>query len=205
MTTIDDKLKLFAKVVFEKAEKDSQQKVIDVTKKYDKYLEDEKANILRESEMTVKQMKKKAESKREQIISKANIDSQHMLLKKRKELFDRTVEDIKEMAKSFRNSEQYLAFLEKSIEKGLSKINSMDIVMFFDKEDLKDKMDSIRDMADKYKKPGMVVEIAESDRDIVGGCIIEDKGRTIRVDCSFSSIIDDNRILIGKMLMDNLE
>lgn len=205
MTTIDDKLKLFAKVVFEKAEKDSQQKVIDATKKYDRYLEEEKVNILKESEMTVRQMKKKAESKREQIISKANIERQHMLLKKKKELFDRTVEDIKGLAKSFRSSEQYLTFLEKSIEKGLSKINSMDIVMFFDKEDLKDRMDSIRDMADRYKKPGMVVEIAESDRDIVGGCIMEDRERTIRVDCSFSSIIDDNRILIGKMLMDNLE
>lgn len=204
MTTIDDKLKLFTKVVFEKVEKDSQQKVMNATSNYDRFLEQEKRNILMESENMIKQMKRKAESKKEQIISKANIDRQHALLKKRKELFDRTVEDIKDMAERYTLQPEYIGFLEKCIKNCLLRINAPDVVMMFIPKDIERHGDKIKSMIDKYKMPDMNVSVMPADGKILGGCICEDMDRTIRVNCSMLSIIDDNRAVIGKMLVDNI-
>lgn len=205
MTTIDDKLKLFAKVVFNKVEEDTKKELMEASENYDRYLEEHKASILKESDNMVKQMQKKGELKKEQIISKAEIDRQHMLLKKQKDLFDRTMKDINDLACKFTMQPDYLKVLEKSICTGLGKINSQDIVAKFTSHDIENYGSAIKEMIDKYKQPGMSVEICEANKDIIGGCVIEDKARTLRADCSIASLIEENRILIGKTLMDNLE
>jgi len=205
VTTVEDKLKLFAKIIFEKVEKDSEEKIIEFTKSHDEILEKEKENVLKESESMIKQMRKKAESKRQQIISKANIDKQHALLKKRKELFDRAVDDIRNIASDFTNSPEYLSYLEKSIESSLSKIDTTQIVIYIKSNDMGAYNKKIQYFIDKYKKAGVSVMIEEAKKGILGGCICEDENKTMRVDCSMASAIEDNKGLIGKVLMDNLQ
>jgi len=205
MTTVDDKLKLFAKIVFERVEKDSEKKILSFTHNYDQIVEEEKKNILRQSENHIKQMKKKAENRRSQIISKATIDMQHMLLKKKKEIFDRTVADIKKLAETFTVQHDYIGFLEKCISSSLSQIDCEDVVLFFKPQDIDNYCDKIKEFVSKYKKEGMKVFVDKTDRDIIGGCICEDKGKTMRVDCSIQSLIEEKKSLIGKTLMDNLQ
>jgi V/A-type H+-transporting ATPase subunit E len=205
MTTVDDKLKLFAKIVFEKVEKESAEKVADSTKNHDQLLEIEKQNIMKEADNLIRQTKKKAEDKRKQIISKANIERQHTLLKKRKEIFDRTVEDIKGLAVSFTGQNDYLAFLEKCIKNALSQMDAKNADVLVTKLDAGRYHNEISVFLGKYKKQDMTVNIHETDEEILGGCILEDIHKTIRIDCSMASIIDDNKVLIGNMLMDNLQ
>lgn len=205
MTTVDDKLKLFAKIIFEKVEKESQEKVADFTKSHDRLLEMEKQNIIKEADNLIKQTKKKAEDKRRQIISRANIERQHTLLKKRKEIFDRTVEDIRELAVSFTAQRDYLVFLEKCVKNGLMNMDARYANVLFTKPDAARYRKEISEFLNKYKKPDMTVSIQETDEEIIGGCIFEDAEKTMRIDCSMASIIDDNKVLIGNMLMDNLQ
>lgn len=205
MTTVEDKLKLFAKIVFEKVEKESEQKVEEFSKNQDQLLESEKRNIIKESENLIKQTKKKAEDKRRQIISKANIDRQHALLKKRKEIFDRAIDDIRNLALLFTNQPEYAAFLEKCISNGLSKIEDLELEILLKTSDIENYGNTIKELLDKYKKPGMTVRIIGTEEDILGGCIFVNSCKTLRVDCSMASVIEDNRGLIGRTLMDNLQ
>ena len=205
VTTIDDKLELFAKIVFEKTEKDSEQKIAEFTKVHDDLLEKEKQNIIKQTEILVSQMRKKAEFKRNQIISKANIEKQHMVLKKRKELFDRTVNDIRKIGLDFAKQPNYLNFLEKSINNGLSQMEAQEVAAYFKNDDINNLGDRIIEFIEKYKKPYMKIAVIKTDRDILGGCIFEDIDKTLRIDCSIASLIDDNKKLIGKILMDNLQ
>ncbi|KPU46250.1 V-type proton ATPase subunit E [Oxobacter pfennigii] len=204
MTTVEDKLKLFAKIIFEKVEKESALRVTESTKEYDLKLEQEKQNILKESDMLITQLKKRAETKKNQIISKANIEMQHELLKKRKELYDRVVEDIKILADKFTKSAEYPDFLEKSIKNCLSQIDAEEITIVFSQYDLENNMDLINKAVKRYKNLGMTAVIEATNKAIIGGCICEDRSRTKRVDCSMLSIIEDNRTVIGKALVDNL-
>lgn len=205
MTTVDDKLKLFAKVVFEKVQKDSDQKVTQFTNEHDEYLKREKENILKESQAIINRARKKAEAKKNEIISKANTDGQRELLKKRKELFDQTIEDISDMVKIYTSKPEYAIYLEKCIKDGLSRIGAKDVVIYLKHQDICNLRDKINEIIDKYKAADMSVSVKETDMDILGGCIIEDGAGTIRVDCSMASAIDQNRGLIGRELMDNLQ
>lgn len=205
LTTVDDKIKLFAKVVFEKVQKESDLKVIRFTAENDKYLEEEKDRIMKESQAAINQAKKKAETKKNEIISKANMEGQHELLRKRKELYDQAVDDIRKMAESYTLKPEYAGYLEGCIREGLSRIDARDIVIYLKPEDILNFGNKINEMADRYKTEGSVVSIKETTMDILGGCILEDGAGTMRVDCSMSSAIDENRSLIGKELMDNLQ
>jgi V/A-type H+-transporting ATPase subunit E len=205
VTTIDDKLKVFAKIVFEKVEKDSEQKIADFTKEHEKLIENEKENVLRQSESMVRQMKRKAEAKRNQIISKANIDGQHVLLKKRKEILDRTIENIKRLAEEFTGKTGYLCYLERCISGVLSNIDSDDVIIFLKPHDVESYSGAVREYIEKYKRPDMKVCIGETEKDILGGCICEDGEKTMRIDCTMAYMIESNRELIGRVLMDNLQ
>lgn len=205
MTTVEDKLRLFAKIVFEKVEKDSEQKVMDFTHSHEKEVEEEKKNILKQSENHIKQARKKAETRKSQIISKATIDMQHTLLKKRKEIFDRMVADIKRLAEAFAAQPDYISFLEKCIEGSLSQIDCKDAVLYFKPQDIDRHSEEIKELILKHKKDDMEVCVDKTDKDIIGGCVCEDRDKTIRIDCSILSLIDENKSLIGKTLMDNLQ
>lgn len=205
MTTIDDKLKLFARIVFEKVEKDSELKVEEFTKEQDELLESEKKNIIKESENLIKQTRKKAEDKKRQILSKANIEKQHTLLKKRKELFDRAVEDIKGLALEFRSRKEYVPFLENSIMNGILKLQTDDVLCLVSSYDFQNYGPLINEMIQKYNKPGISITVLPTEEEILGGCIFEDKLKTVRIDCSMASVIEENKGLIGSILMDNLQ
>jgi V/A-type H+-transporting ATPase subunit E len=204
MTTIDDKLKLFANVVLEKVEKDSKQRVYEATNNYDKCLEHERKKILMESQNMVNQMRRKAESEREQILSEANIEGQHSLLKKRKELFDITVEDIKVLAEEFTSQPEYLEFLEKCIKNSISKVKGLNAVLQLKADDIEKYGDDIKSIVEKYKRSDMQVSISPSKGKILGGCICEDENHTMRADSSMLTMIDDNHALIGKTLIDKI-
>lgn len=205
MATVDDKLKAFAKIVFEKVETESEKKVSEFVKNQEQILETEKQNVIRESENLLKKTRKKAEERRRQIISKANIERQHTLLKKRKEIFDSIVDDIKSMAVSFTDTPEYMPFLEKSISSGFSRFEGQSAAGLFSAHDIAKYGEFIKEMTQKYKRTGMSVTIEEIQEEILGGCVFENVEKTMRIDCSMASILEENKGLIGSMLMDNLQ
>jgi V/A-type H+-transporting ATPase subunit E len=204
MTSVDDKLKLFTKIVFEKVEKDSEEEIKKVTQESGEKLESEKQKLLKEAEDTIKQTKKKAENKKQQIISKANMDRQHEILKKKKEVYDRTVQDIKGLAREYTDSTEYVNYLENTIKLGLGKIESQNINAYFMRRDIEKYNNNINEYINKHKKDNANISILESKEDFIGGSVFVDSDETIRVDCSMNSVIEDSRGLIGKTLMDNL-
>lgn len=205
MATIDDKLKLFTKVVLEKVQKDSEQRINKFTGEHDKYLKDAKEKITKESEEIKNQTKKKAEAKKNLVISRANIDGQRELLEKKKELFDHTIMDIRKMAEDYTSKPEYADYLEKCIKNGLSRFDTKNIIVYLKPSDISNLRDKINKAINKYKAAGMVVTLKETTMDIIGGCVLESSEGTMRVDCSMSSVIEGNRGLIGRELIDNLQ
>ncbi|HBM79584.1 MAG TPA: hypothetical protein DD426_01880 [Clostridiaceae bacterium] len=204
MIKVDDKLKLFAKLVLEKVQNESEKKVNDFKRNQDTVLESEKQRLLKESENLIKKTRKKAENKKRQIVSKAVMDRQRALLKKRKEVYDRMVKGIRDMTSEFVDEPEYLGFLEKNIALGFSKFDAKNAVMLVTPHDMEKYYDSIKSYIDKYKKNDMNVEIKKADDSMLGGCIIEDADKTMRVDCSMEMVLEDNRVNIGKTLTDNV-
>lgn len=205
MATVEGKLKLFARVVFEKVQKDSDEKVIRFTTEYDKYLTEEKEKILKESQAMVEQARKKAEAKKYEIIAKANTGAQHELLKKRKEIFDQVVDDLRNMAENYTSRPEYAGYLEKCIRDGLSRLNTKDVVIYLKPRDISNFGNKINEIINKYKAADTVVSVKETSSDILGGCVLENGEGTMRVDSTMASVLEENRGLIGRELLDNLQ
>lgn len=204
MTTVDDKLKLFTRIVLEKVQKDSEQKVLDFKSSRDMNLEEQRKNTLKASESIISQAKKRAELKKNQIVTKAGTDGQREILKCRKEIFDRTVGDLKTMAEEYTAKPEYAGYLEKCIGTVLSKIDSGEVYLFLTERDMDNYRDKIEESVNRHKRPDIKVKVRKAPGNIIGGCFGEDKDSTLRIDCSMLTAIEDSREVIGKELSDNL-
>lgn len=202
MTTIDDKLKLFTKIVIDKVQQESENKIIYFTEESDKVLLEEKHKIEEQAGIIIKQSKKKAEAKKSQIISKANMERQHTILKKKQQIFDTVISELKNRALAFTDEKEYYNYLNDSIRKAIYKINTSNINIYIKKKDIDRFLEQIKSSLASLE---LQYNIKEASDDILGGCIIENQSKTIRVDASMLSIIEENKELIGRELVDNLQ
>jgi vacuolar-type H+-ATPase subunit E/Vma4 len=204
MTTIHDKLKVFADEIISKAEKDSVKEMSETTAKNSTLMEQERANALKEADSIVNDMKKRAEAERAQIIAKADIDRQHAFLVRKKYIFDRVMEDIYSMAEDFTSEAGYAVFLENSLKEALSRIKGEEVNIFLKSEDIEKYRPMIMETVNKYTAGGMAAAVKKTDMNILGGCICENAQSTRRIDCTLIALIDESKALVGRMLYDNL-
>jgi vacuolar-type H+-ATPase subunit E/Vma4 len=204
MTTIHDKLKVFADEIISKAEKDSEKEMSETAGKNSTLMEQERANALKEADSIVNDMKKRAEAERAQIIAKADIDRQHAFLVKKKYIFDRVMEDIFSMAEDFTSEAGYAVFLQSSLKEALSRIKGKEVNLFLKSEDIEKYRSMIMETVNKYAAGGMAAAVQKTDMNILGGCICENAQSTRRIDCTLIALIDESKALVGRMLYDNL-
>lgn len=204
MTTVENKLEVFSKNIMQKVEKDCDQELAQFGAINNELLEKEKQKAINEALVIVENMKKKAESEKNQMISKAIIEKEYALLIKKKGIFDTVIDDMSKMAVEYTLKPQYKDFLESYISKGLSQINSDEVIVFFTHADIDKYRVAIKIYINKTQNAHKNIDIEGMNADILGGCIVENKERTIRIDCSMASLIHDSREQIGKILMDNL-
>lgn len=202
--TVNDKLKAFSEKIIIKVREESDKKLQEYTKRNIELLEKEKEKTLKESETMVEDAKRNAESERQQIISKAGIDREHSILKKKKDIFERVLEDIKRKSVEYTSRKEYLAFVEVSIKRCLSSISSDEAILLFKPDDLYRYSNEIEKIIENTVNENIKIEVEKTEEDILGGCICKNGRNTYRVDCSMRAVINDNFELIGKMLMDNL-
>lgn len=205
MITVENKLKSFSESIIKRVQEDSEQKLGAFSENNHEQLEKERVNVLREAEAIIEQIKVKAETEKQQIISKANIEREYTLLMKKKDIFERIVKEIKGMAHEFAASPRYGGFLESCIDKGLSRIKGREATLLFKSSDIEGHRNRIAGFINRKYAGTIDIHIAAADEDIIGGCIVQNKENTLRIDCSLSRLISDNEELIGKSLMDSLQ
>ncbi|KPU43786.1 V-type proton ATPase subunit E [Oxobacter pfennigii] len=204
MITVEDKLKSFSDEIIKQVEADSKVKLQEFYDHSKRDIETEKKNILKEAHKKIEDMKLKSEAQKKQIISKASIDKDYELLKKRDEIFQRVFADIKKIAEDYVKSEEYEGFLLNCIDKGLSFVNAKEAVLILTHGDLEKHKEKIVSYL-KNKRPDYInIKAEEGEDDMLGGCIVENKMRTLRWDFSIAAMIDNNRELIGKNLDENI-
>lgn len=204
MITVNDKLKTFSEKIIMKVQEESDRKINEYSERNIKLLEKEKENTLKEAEALVEEAKRNAEFERQQVISKAGIDKEHSVLKKKSDIFMRVIEDIRKKSLEYTSRAEYIGFIESSIKRCLLEINSDEVTLFFRSDDLNRYKDKIEQIVNNTVNKNIKVCIDKTEEDILGGCICRNSRNTYRVDCSMRAVINDNYELIGKMLMDNL-
>lgn len=195
MVTIEEKIKLFSKVVFDKVQKENQQEIDKFNKEYGSLLEKKKAEAKANADKMYEDGAKKVDKQKSQIISKARVDEKKLVLEQKNKIFDEAIDEITEYSKKYLANENYKSDFLNSLKEAFSDLNVNDDTCLYVTSDDADKMKN--EVLNLF--PDRKIDFKVND-DIIGGFILEDKTINTRMDMSFVNRIDDAKELIGEKL-----
>ncbi|WP_027626814.1 V-type ATP synthase subunit E [Clostridium lundense] len=200
MVTIDDKLKLFSKIVFDKIDEEIRADLEVFEKEKEEVLKKEKEKIDTEKKKSINIITKRSEIKGREIVSKAKIQSQKEILGLKENMINDLLEELKDKFKEYSQTEEYKSYLYKEIDSAVKKYDEKEFTIYLAKNDY-----------EKYKDELMKnilnnsVQIKESKDDIIGGFILQDKDMKFRVDNTLLNNIYHSKEKVGIMVMEALK
>ncbi|MFZ5968601.1 MAG: V-type ATP synthase subunit E [Bacillota bacterium] len=203
MITIEEKLNVFTKLVLEKVQQEFDEKLMEINQKNNEVIEKHRAAIDQTSKKLLEDLTKKGEAKKNKMISKAKLEKKRKILHKKQELIDRLMENVGKKAMAFTDDEAYQTFFHQSISKVLSSFQGEEgIQLFVTTKDADRFGDFIYQEGEKAGFTKEQMDIAVSLEDIVGGIVVVNRQRTLRIDASIQTVIEEHRQLIGQKLYD---
>jgi vacuolar-type H+-ATPase subunit E/Vma4 len=206
-TTIEDKINLFANVIFERVEKQSEEKFAQARKQIEDNFSAEKEKIEAIARQVEEDKVKKSDTTCTQILSRARMEAKQSLFQKKEELLNRTIGTLRDHAREFVKAPEYESFLRKAICRTISGLAGEKLLLFsFTSDDLKNHADLIRKtVVDCLADSSVVYTLHEAEYDIIGGCSCSNELMTKRSVYTMASLLEDNRDRIGEIVMENLQ
>jgi V/A-type H+-transporting ATPase subunit E len=202
MTTIEDKISLFSKIIYDKVNEEKEEKLgifsIEAQKKLD--MEREKIEeLMRSLQIDVL---KKSNIKANVIVAKERVSKQREVLLLKDKLVKDALEDVRHKLVEFVSFLEYKPYFISALKRtfeGLDSGNYYLIVLKRDYERFKDDIEVIRD-----EYPQRNVEILFSEVDFIGGLMLKDFEGMFKIDNSINSKLQDCKEIIGVRVMEVL-
>ena len=195
MTTIEDKLKLFKNVVFEKVQSEKQKDIEQFEN-----VKQERINSLNE-EMDLKEknvlneVAKKANIKAQEVIAKEKLSRQHEILSLKESMLQEVIDALKAKAKDYTETEAYENNLVSSFENAVRNLPNGDYTVYLTHKDFDKHVDTLKKIGNEFKNGN--IDFKPTGSDIIGGTILEDTTGRMRIDNSIMAKLIDNKDLIG--------
>jgi len=198
MVTIDQKLKIFNKIVIEKLNREYEELIHRLDKKDEEAMKDYKQSLSERAHNYRKELIEKGEMEKKLLISKTRLDSKKEILRVRAGLVEKTKKEVLEKAVDFVQGESYKDYLGTLLEElELDLFCENTIILRMIKEDYVRHGDFVKkQLYEKCEKIEVIVENLDSE--YVGGFMIFDKSETFKLDCTIKTRIDEQSDLIGK-------
>lgn len=197
MITIEEKLKLFTKIVYDKVEKENQRAIDNFNSEYGNVIEQKKQEFIREVEEKTLQSQKNVEKEKLHILSRARIEEKRIILGKRMEIFEEAIQDMINYAVKYTETDEYRDMFLKEFKGAameMDRCSRLDIYLTQrDKDRLMDEVLNI--LGDK------TVEF-HIDDEIAGGFVMLDVEGSIKLDMSLLGRIQNSRDYIGERLFE---
>lgn len=203
MTSIDDKIKLFRDLVYNKIKEEKKAEIEQIENlSRDKIQKLTEELELKEKE-AILEAEKKANLKAQELIAREKLVKQHAVLKLKEEIIEDLVDSLHSKLKEYTNEEEYKTGLKGSLKDALRELSKGDYIIYFTQKDLEDNSNSIREIIDNHKD--IKVQLKASAQDIIGGFIIESIDGRNRIDNSLWAKLKDSRENIGIKVTERLK
>lgn len=202
MTTIEDKIKLFSKIVYDKIQKEEQGEIDKFIKEKESVIKDEKVKIQNEEEKVIKEIEKKAELKANEIIAKEKLIKQQALINLKESIIENIMAEIKDKLSDYTKTQQYFDYLKKEIEKVMDTLQPGEYSLFLTERDGDKYKDSLNEVISKHN--GFNVSIKISSVNLIGGFIIENGSGKVRIDNSLLEKLEENKESVGVKVMETV-
>jgi V/A-type H+-transporting ATPase subunit E len=202
MTTIEDKISLFSKIIYDKLNEEKEERLGVFNDEALKQINSERQNIEELKKNLQIEVFKKANIKANEIVAKEKLNKQREILALKGSIIKETLEEIKERLIVFVTTEEYKEyFLElfQSILKEVEEGSYYAVVLSRDYERFKKEIEDTVSLYSNNK-----IQIKFTEEDFIGGIILKDFQGKFKIDHSLYSKLLDCEELIGVKVMEML-
>lgn len=203
MTTIKDKLEVFRKLIYEDEEEKYKEILKDLEEKKENLIESKRLEVEKRKEEVFRRKALLEKTEKNKIISEKTQEMKSRFLSKRNDILEDLILSLKEKAKNFTFSAEYIDIVAKDISKVIENLDEEELVITIAEDDREKLTNSILEIGQKYNKNIAIYTVEKSG--LIGGFVVSDKDRTYNIDNSYKTIIEESRYKIGKRLYEALD
>ncbi|MCQ1529217.1 V-type ATP synthase subunit E [Lutispora saccharofermentans] len=202
--TVEGKLELFKKILFEHIEEDWAEKRNELIKAMEEKKEEKKKEFEKRKRAIVEDGEGRAQAKRKSIIAQVQSEADYEVMKKREALLSDLMGSLMDWSREFIKTDGYKSFLSNNIEKALHMMDGEELLFSFSEKDMNELGSFIKESVERLKN-NKNIELIKSSTDIIGGFTLEDKNSGVLADFSIKTLIDEGKEYMGRMLYEKLD
>ena len=202
MTTIEDKISLFSKIIYDKVNEEKIEKLEVLNSEIEKKLEVENEKIKDQRRNLKIEVTKKSNIKANGIVAKERLNKQREILFLKDKLICDTLENVREKLVQFTRSPEYKLYFISTLKKTLMEIDSGNYYIVVLKKDNEKFHSDIEVVLNEYHN--IKFEIVISDVDFIGGVVVKDFEEKFKIDNTIEFKLEESKELIGVRVMEML-
>ena len=202
MTTIEDKISLFSKIIYDKVNEEKEEKLEVFVSEAQKRLSKEKEKIEELMKSLQIDVSKKSNIKANVIVAKERVSKQREVLFLKDKLVNDALEAVREKLVEFVSLPQYKPYFISSLKKAFEGISNGNYYLILLKRDYERFQSDIEITCNEY--PQRSIEIRISEVDFIGGLMLKDVEGKFKIDNSIYSKLLESKEIIGVRVMEVL-
>ena len=202
MTTIEDKIGLFSKIIYDKVNEEKKERLEEFNLEAQKRINAEKEKIEELTRKLKLEVVKKANIKANGIVAKERLNKQREVLLLKEHLISDALDNVHERLMDFVNGDEYKAYFIRALQKTLEEIHNGNYYIIVIKRDYERFQSEIEDAV--YEQSNRKLKLTISEKDFIGGVMLKDFAGTFKIDNSILSSLQESKEIIGVRVMEVL-
>lgn len=195
MSIKNDKISFFSKIIYERIDEESQRESEEFKLEKEKQILELKENLEKRRNREIEKAEKKARFKANEIISDENSISKRVHMELAESLIQKTVEAVGDELLKFTETQEYENYLLEMIDQSISNMEGYRYYLYLTEQDLQKYGEKIDEFIRLKQRDG--IELAVSQKPIIGGFVLEEKEKRFTLDSSLASTVESSRSHIG--------
>jgi len=205
MITIEEKIKLFYKLLNQSTDVRLAEDLKEMESSYESKLDKLKSDVDKEAKEIEDKALNRAEVKRAESISKSKVIIKKDIMALKEKYYYIFMDKFRTVLKEFVNSNEYKTYLSNIISKlsdGIKNYGKKDIVIYVTNNDKEKYSDFIKNEINETNSNKVIIKTTE---DITGGLIAEFTEKNVKIDLSIDAVLEDNKTYIMQTIFETLE
>lgn len=197
-TTIEEKLKLFTKIIYDKIEEEKQAELSSLEEERKIKLEELNRSLDKSREEELNEFRKKTKVMTKELLAEEKAKQKQMELTLHQNMMKEVEEGVRQRLEEYVKTEEYKNTLLNTASQALEKLEQGAYTIYFNSNDIEEVK---KQLTKSSKEQGLQVELQEAN--ILGGFIIEDWDKKFRIDHTLESKFLDIKDYVGTKINEN--
>lgn len=204
MVTIEQKLALFSKLLQQDINGEMTEKLEQLEQEFEAKIKEHKQLVDLRAEEIIERAQKRADNKKIEYLSKAHMQTKRAYMQAKEKQVNHFMEVISKQVEIYVMTSEYGVYLQKLVA-GCHDLNGNEnLVVYMTSKDLVNHEKSMRESFEKLGILSGMLTFKEKDAAMMGGLIIENEQRTMRIDLSIASRIREHKEMIIRRIFEAL-